>query len=413
MTALHADTTGSRRREGRIASLDVVRGLAISMVVASHNAMFPGAHGLLYRPLVMISELGWSGVDLFFVLSGFLVGGLLMREQKQFNRIDASAFLIRRAFKVWPAYFAFLAVYGAVQILDSRSGGTAGSRAAALLHDLWPNLVHMQNYFSSTSQLGWFWSLAVEEHFYLALPLVLKWVFHPTAPPGSANRRMGAIFAIMASGCLLLRLRAGLIAPPLASTPYLHVFPTHLRVDSLFAGVSIAYLVEFHGEWIRRLRPLRHGMLVLGLVPWVVCHFYPREKQVFLYPWGLTLLYMGAACLVTYAHLEGAEPGAEKPGLLRRYLVAIVAWIGVRSYCIYVWHGYFAKPIANRLAHLVHLAPGEVGLRGWIYDGIYFVIPVLVGAASYIAIEKPGLELRRRLFAARAGQYRPSPSATA
>jgi peptidoglycan/LPS O-acetylase OafA/YrhL len=403
MTPAHAARPFSPGRGDRLASLDVVRGLAILMVVATHNAIFPAFHGLLYKPVVVFSRLGWSGVDLFFVLSGFLVGGLLMREQKQFNRINAGTFLVRRAFKVWPTYFIFLGAYAAVQILDARAGGTPGSRAAALAHDLWPNLVHIQNYFPSTSQLGWLWSLAVEEHFYLTLPWVLKWVFNPTGPRANPGRRMGAIFTIVAVGCLLLRWRAGRLNPPSPMTPFLHVFPTHLRVDSLFAGVFVAYLVEFHGDWIGRLRPVRHLLIAVGLVPWVVLYFFADQEQVFLYPWGLTLLYIGAACLVTFAYLDSVEHPTEKRRTLRGYIVAAFAWIGVRSYGIYVWHGYFAKPIANRLAHLVHLAPNEFGLRGWIYDGIYVVIPVLVGAVAYVMIEKPGLKLRRRLVPARAG----------
>jgi peptidoglycan/LPS O-acetylase OafA/YrhL len=408
MKTIH-DATGTGAREGRIASLDVVRGLAILMVITTHNAIFPQAHGFLYAPITIMNRIGWSGVDLFFVLSGFLVGGLLMREQKQQNRIDAGGFLIRRASKVWPSYFVFLAAYAAVQIMDARNGGTPASRAEALARDLWPNLLHVQNYFDSTSQVAWFWSLAVEEHFYLALPWVLKWVFNSPADarPGAAGRRMATIFGIVAAGCLLLRWRAGLLTTPSPiKTPYIHAFPTHLRVDSLFAGVSIAYLVEFHGAFIERLRPLRYLVLAVGIVPWVVCYQLADQLQVFLYPWGLTLLYLGAACVVTFAYLAH-DPRATTGSLsLRRYVVPVIAWIGVRSYCIYVWHGYFAKPVANRLAHLVHLAPGEPGLRGWLYDAIYVAVPVLVGAAAYVLIEKPGLKLRYLLLPARDGVAR-------
>jgi peptidoglycan/LPS O-acetylase OafA/YrhL len=401
------DTATPRRRENRIASLDVVRGLAILMVIATHNPVFPGSHGLLYTPLVVAARIGWSGVDLFFVLSGFLVGGLLMREQKQTGGIDAAHFLMRRAFKVWPSYFAFLAAYAAAQILDARSGGTAGSRAGALARDLWPNLVHVQNYFASTSQLGWLWSLAVEEHFYLALPWILMWVFRPAAPRAAA-RRIAVVSATIAVGCLLLRARAGRLAPPSPATPYLHVFPTHLRADSLFAGVLLAYIAEFRGHWMQRLRPVRYVLLAVGLAPWFACYVFADREQVLLYPWGLTLLYLGSACVVAFAHLQHLESPAGSRGRLRRWVVTVVAWIGVRSYCIYVWHGYFAKPIANRLAHLAHLAPGETGVRGWIYDGIYLVIPILLGAATYVAIEKPGLDLRRRLLVNRSTEYRPS-----
>ena len=73
-----------------------------------------------------------------------------------------------------------------------------------------------------------------------------------------------------------------------------------------------------------------------------------------------------------------------------------MAWLGVRSYSIYVWHGYFAKPIANRATRLVHLTPGEPGIRGWAYDLVYLLADAFVGAVMFSLIEVPALRLRKR-----------------
>ena len=85
--------------------LDFVRGVAILMVIDFHSPM-----GILFYPfrLMGFKHFGWAGVDVFFVLSGFLVGGLLVKEWKVRGRIDSKRFLIRRGFKIWPQYYFFI-----------------------------------------------------------------------------------------------------------------------------------------------------------------------------------------------------------------------------------------------------------------------------------------------------------------
>src|ERR1700683_3378270 len=86
--------------------LDFVRGIAILLVVDYHS----GKNAILTRPLTLLhlAHPGWMGVDIFFVLSGFLIGGLLVKEWKVKGRIDSRRFLIRRGFKIWPQYYFFL-----------------------------------------------------------------------------------------------------------------------------------------------------------------------------------------------------------------------------------------------------------------------------------------------------------------
>ncbi len=139
----------SRPAPKREIHLDFIRGLAVLMVVDFHTTeLFQRAH-LPFRT-------GDLGVAMFFVLSGFLVGGILLREWDRKGAIDAKRFLIRRGLKIWPQYYVFLLV-----MLLTRH---------RTVHQLLGNLLNIQNYLGGVAHT---WSLAVEEHAYLLLTVSL------------------------------------------------------------------------------------------------------------------------------------------------------------------------------------------------------------------------------------------------
>jgi peptidoglycan/LPS O-acetylase OafA/YrhL len=383
-----------------------VRGLSILLVILAHTELHPELHSFLYWPLTLLNKLGFSGVDIFFVLSGFLVGGLLMREYQEKGTIVPSRFFVRRAFKVWPTFYTFLVAYGAVRILLSKTPGSFYERARLFFVQEWPNFLHIQNYIPRRqATLGLFWSLAVEEHFYLVLPWVLILVFglrgrRSTLP--KTGMRMTLTFAGIGILCLVLRWvtfvrlgpdlgKPGLLDGDLPA--YLFFFPTHLRIDSLLCGVFLAYVVRFHGEIVERLRPYRHAILLVSLLGWVP--FY-LDWSMHGYPWGMTVLYLSAAGLVLYAHFGATRTNREAHPLVL-VPMQLFAWLGVRSYAIYVWHGYFAKPIGVRFTRWIEVSGDVPGLEGWTYDLIMIGANVLVGAIMYTLVEKPGLRLRQRI----------------
>src|SRR4051812_44086102 len=92
----------------RIIQLDVLRAVGILLVLGRHSPLAPRAAGHFEKFSKYWACIGWSGVDLFFVLSGFLIGGLLFQEIKTHGSLDIRRFLIRRAFKIWPTYFVYL-----------------------------------------------------------------------------------------------------------------------------------------------------------------------------------------------------------------------------------------------------------------------------------------------------------------
>ncbi|MGA2230896.1 MAG: acyltransferase family protein, partial [Tepidisphaeraceae bacterium] len=104
----------SPKPAGRMVQLDVLRGVAILLVMGRHFAVSPTQAGWLSFPAGVWYVFGWTGVDLFFVLSGFLVGGLLLGELRKYGRLDVFRFIIRRIFKIWPAYYVL--VLGSIAI---------------------------------------------------------------------------------------------------------------------------------------------------------------------------------------------------------------------------------------------------------------------------------------------------------
>src|SRR5262249_41464929 len=147
----------------RLPQLDILRGIAILMVLGSHPVAKLDEAGW-FRPLAHLwGYTGWTGVNLFFVLSGFLVGGLLFAEWRATGRLNPGRFVIRRMFKIWPSYYFFLGILVAITM-------RAGWDHRILL----PFFLHMQNYWGDIGAIApHTWSLAVEEHFYILLPLIL------------------------------------------------------------------------------------------------------------------------------------------------------------------------------------------------------------------------------------------------
>src|SRR5882757_1657709 len=166
----------------RIPELDDLRGVAIAMVLVSHYAVFGFVtkHGSLTSYLKALPGLGWSGVDLFFVLSGFLIGGILLDARESSNYFQV--FYARRFFRIVP-------IYAVVLLFFAVAGGVARSAQGRDFTWLFANSMPWYAYATFTQNFwmvfhgsaggNWLaptWSLAVEEQFYLTLPLVVRFV---------------------------------------------------------------------------------------------------------------------------------------------------------------------------------------------------------------------------------------------
>lgn len=199
----------------RVQSLDVLRGIAVLMVLVAHA--FDGR----------LAMLGEYGVDLFFMLSGYLISGLLFAELDATGRLRLGRFWLRRGLKIWPSYFvSYGLMLSLLCIRDLRHGVAMAPR----LHDAIPNLVFLQNYWRPETRWLGSWSLAVEEHFYFALPLVLI----------IARRRITWICVVSVIACPVLRAAEWWRHPDIAATTT--AIQTHFRVDMLCWGVLVRAL---------------------------------------------------------------------------------------------------------------------------------------------------------------------------
>ena len=357
------------------------------MVIFHHNPVFPELRPEAYGIISFLNRIGWAGVDLFFVLSGFLVGGLLIDEFMKSGRIRVKRFIYRRGFKVWPVYYAFLIAWCSFQIIFYQKS------LSAIVFRFWPNFLHIQNYFSSTSDIGWLWSLGVEEHFYLFLPFLMT-LFLVRKGKGYKPRLNGltALFALTLCFGFLIRGLTWIYYGGGDST-YDFVFPTHLRVDGLFSGVCLALFTRFQPLFIGKLARFRFIFLGLGLsLLFIPYHF--GHSQTFLYPWGLGLMTLAFTFVTLSAHC--IHLSSWKPNRLTLFFGRILAFVGLRSYSIYVWHGFWAKPIAHRLTQFIGLTP-ETEFFGIFYECTYWLVPIFLGTLSFHCIEEPFLKLRHKV----------------
>jgi peptidoglycan/LPS O-acetylase OafA/YrhL len=303
----------------RLRELDFLRGIAIILVLLRHIPLSN-----------YTTNLGWIGVDLFFVLSGYLVSGLLFREYIRFGNIQPRLFLIRRGFKIYPVYYLFYIPY---LLLLLTSGNTFSARG------FFADMTFTQNFL-----WGWgyaypaSWSLAVEEHFYFGLSILL-WVALERKWFGSLNRTgvksLLGILLIILMVCLTIRISCNIIF----ETHFTKLFTTtFFRIDSLLMGVLISYLYHFRANYLRKLYQTNHirlfVIMLLGLC-WVP--FLDPVPSFHVKSYGFTLLYISFGILLI-AFLLTEQINERLDNILSKPVVNVVSKIGFCSYSIYIIH---------------------------------------------------------------------------
>jgi peptidoglycan/LPS O-acetylase OafA/YrhL len=353
------------RSKGRAPQLDVLRGIAILLVLCFHPAVQYRTESEAPWLALGMHRIGWTGVNLFFVLSGFLVGGMLLAEVESCGRLRVRQFLIRRALKIWPSYYALLTVR-AIQAAQLGSDPW----------DFWPFLVHVQNY--KTSSLGLLphsWSLAVEEHFYLLLPLTLAVI-----PYRGRRACLAGTWAVLAVGCAVAR------AWDRATFP---TFPTHHNLDALAWGVVLACIVSAPRAPIRKAQP---GLLLASGFGLLTLSFYydgaGTSWSSALVPVGLYLGY--GQVLLGFVNLPVDR--------FRGWIAWGIATVGFYSYAIYLWHLSLPVP----LSRLIDAAVESHGASPWtrlvVVTPLYVGLAIGVGVLTSRTIEQPFLALRDRLW---------------
>ena len=346
---------GAKRRQ---IDLDVVRGLAILLAMGWHlNRLAIGGVGdWLIAPGARI---GWAGVDLFFVLSGFLIGSLIIREIQRTGRFDYARFLGRRVLRLWPTLYVFL-----VAMLLAR--------VAPWQSFFWQIALHVQNYVPIKSATH-LWSLAVEEHFYLVLgaafPLILRWL--------RWDRALPLLLIATLILCPLLRWVAYDAGVPPATIQV----QTQFRLDALAIGVLLAFLSLQAPDLFARMLAVRWlwGALVIagGCFLWLV----PKDSALGAIL-GYSVAWATGAAVLLLTYRSGFERFARLPCLA-------VAFVGQISYPLYLWHVPAGKIGFGFLGRHI---PGHPGVQ---VIAVY-IAAIIMAWAMTVAVEHPFMRLRDR-----------------
>lgn len=349
--------------------LDILRLIAVILVLGRHLRL-PSADNHF---LTIWRTGGWIGVDLFFVLSGFLVSGLLFREFLRDQRVDLKRFLIRRGFKIYPAFYAFLLFTVSIRLF-------AGQEVR--LKPLLGEIFFLQNYLGGLWNHTW--SLAVEEHFYIGIAIFCFFAirsYFRTKTRQNPFRIIPITFIIIAVFCLFMR-----IGNLFLFDSYNHkwfLFGTHIRMDSLMFGVLISYFWHFHDleSRVQNVRTL--VLLVVGFMFLFPAFLFPLEQYKLISVFGVISFYLGSGVLVL---------AAVRLQCSRNRVLTLCGTFGAASYSIYLWH----MPLATWGWDLVNII---IGIDDYIwYFTFYMTGSLILGLIMSKIIEWPVLVFRDRLF---------------
>lgn len=353
---------------GHIGALDGIRGLGVLLVLFYHYGASAGALGF-DNVLLRVSAIGWSGVDLFFVLSGFLITGILFDSKGKEGYFRN--FYARRTLRIFPLYYlaALLVILlSAVWSYDVLGG----------LSPVWI-LLYVGNFQMAFegggSILDHFWSLAIEEQFYLIWPMVVL----------ALSRKQ---LMLVAAGMIVFSplLRTLLVLNDVSSLSVYVLTPA--RMDGLALGALIALAVRGPGG-IDRLLPWAWGLGIaagLGFAAIVLARSSFSSSDPVILTAGISLLLTFYASLLILAlTFRPIKVVMELP---------VMRWFGKYSYGLYVWH-----PIVNMI--LLH-SPltekfGEMNpAKAILLLVVAFLISLLVALASYNLFETRFLKLKNR-----------------
>ncbi|KQR12734.1 MULTISPECIES: acyltransferase family protein [Xanthomonas] len=365
----------------RYPALDLLRGIAIVWVMLFHAFVVGG----LGPDWAWLSRYGWMGVDLFFVLSGFLIGSQVLTPLARGQRLDFKDFYLRRALRILPAFAVVLLVYIALP----------GVREAPGLAPWWMFATFTLNLLVDYGQQAAFshaWSLCVEEHFYLVFPLLATLLLRRP----SAGRFIALCVAVVVAG-IALRTSVWLHNTALDQVGggqqrnwFVEdlYYPTWNRLDGLLAGVVLAVLKVFRPQVWQRLQQRGNTWLLAGLVVMVLALWLFRERTGLIgNALGWPVLSFGLALLVLAGTANSAFGRLRVPG---------AAWLAAISYSLYLTH--------KAMFHVTQTWFGAaLEGRGVLAFAVYGAVALLAGALLHYSVERPFLRLRGVLLRSRAG----------
>lgn len=344
----------------RVANLDLIRASAIVAVVIHHLFVnWPDTPDHVQR----YANLGVYGVDLFFVLSGWLIGGLCWSELAKTSKLDAPRFILSRVFRTVPPYMIALAIsWAAVHF-------TRGERFRL------EYLFFLQNYFVTIPFFLVSWSLCIEEQFYLILPALLK----IAVLCGNLVRHIGvmqffAIVVVVLSP--ILRITCGRVSDDFGY----YTTAAQFRLEGLALGVWAAYIHRFMPSTWERLALISKWLWLPALLSLpLIVSFSPQFRYWFSYSW------VSWAFAITLIYLVQAH---DVPGAGGRFIRSAALW----SYSIYLTHSLVLNVVVKAIEKFAWLRPAVI------YMPISTVLIAITGALFYHGVEKQSFLLRARIL---------------
>lgn len=381
-----ASTTGAHHPKllGHLPVLDGLRGLAILMVLLFHFVGNTSPTNGIERVVVGVTNYGSYGVELFFILSGFLITGILYdtRNKPHYFR----NFIMRRVLRIVPLYYGVLIlVFFVAPLIPSLRGPSldylVGRQAWAWLYAV---NVYIAKYGDWVfSYLDHFWSLAVEEHFYLVWPLV---VFALARHP----RSLISVSIAVSLGAMLARLTGSVMG---ISWWTLYVL-TPFRLDGLALGAFLALVVRRPGgsDWLIRALPVAAvGVSVLLAATFIWTRLVSRENLELVLPVRASSIVLLLACLLVWA-LIAPERSATSRFFRSRFLV----FLGTYSYGLYVYHHFISYYLAtNRTEFALAEWVGSHTVAVALQAALGATVSVALAYVSYEFYEKRFLRLKR------------------
>jgi peptidoglycan/LPS O-acetylase OafA/YrhL len=363
----------------RIYGLDHLRAYAIASVFGLHCAN--QFHFGTWLP--HFAKFGWSGVDLFFVLSGYLIGGQLLRQVASGQGISIRDFYLQRFLRIIPAYWLVLVIYFTFPIVIERGR----------LPPLWRFITFTQNFGLNQNIEGTFshaWSLCVEEHFYLLVPgLILissrfNWkarAFH-----------IGGLLMLL--GVAIRSYAWTRVTPDGANWSELIYYPTYCHVDGLIVGVAISAVSIFYPRQWSRIERWSFVWLFAGVGLLTIAYMIDGDQHTWL---QATAEFPLVAIAYGMILITAVSPNS----VLSRSSV-MTKWVATLSYSIYLTH--------KMVIHLLQNA--AISLHAEPTSPFVFVLcifcAVACGYVLHVAVERPFMRLRNRLCAPNTALFVPT-----
>ena len=343
-----------------IPSLDGWRAVAIMMVILGHF-MLKLEQGSVIHTILKLTAIGILGVKIFFVLSGFLITTLLIKEKIKYGRLDLKNFFIRRALRIIPVLYLYIIVVFLVNHFSSLN--------LSLSNFVGPLLyINNFNFLSGTWITGHTWSLAVEEQFYLIWPFIFRYI----------------------KNSLLICLIIILVIPFFKIVQYTNpqienyiLAPFFVPASSIFSGALVSLLC-FNPNAISKLIIIKNFNFIAFIFAIIVIYsiYYLSIKGLYgtlLLPLGNILTDFSICYMILFSILR-------KDHFIFRILNSkILIQIGVISYSLYIWQQLFIIPKGNYPV-----------LEQYLYSPLNLLLVFVTGFLSYHFFEKPFLKLKKK-----------------